>query len=244
LRRVAHGTLQTMQAHAVKLLAGKRGGASSPSAPLDLAPSESPTAAASHLLSVCIVVSAVKDDIGLPVEPLRSLPEILPRLVVRWPGWFRHQLRLSHDCYALASMHPTERHSCRSGHTVHENAVSYSAWHTHIACVGVLVLFRCGCWPSPACPRTYLLASPIKARPLPSSGLSYTPSPVLRTSRTPSRLLALSAFRPYMLGLCPTRLPGRVSPVPRCSVPTYHRLRPRGAPTSVPEPRCCLLPSP
>ena len=113
-----------------------------------------------------------------------------------------------------------------------------------IACVGVLVLFRWGCWPSPACPRTYLLASPIKARPLPSSVLSCTPSPVLRTSRTPSRIRALSAFRPYMLGLCPTRLPGRVSPVPRCSVPTCHRLRPRGAPASVPEPSCCLLPSP
>src|SRR5690349_12865504 len=73
-------------------------------------------------------------------------------------------------------MLPTERHSCRSGHTVHENAVSYSAWHTHIACVGVLVLFRWGCWPSPACPRTYLLTSAIKARPLPSSVLSCTPS--------------------------------------------------------------------
>src|SRR5689334_12458960 len=67
---------------------------------------------------------------------------------------------------------------------------------------------------------------------------------VLRTSRTPSRLRALSAFRPYMLGLCPTRLPGRVSPVPRCSVPTCRRRRPRGAPTSVPDQRCCLLPSP
>ena len=122
--------------------------------------------------------------------------------------------------------------------------MSYSAWHTHIACVGVLVLFHWGCWPFPACPRTYLLASMIKARPLPSSVLSCTPSQVLRTSRPPSRLRALSAFRPYMLGLRPTRLPGRVSPVPHCSVPTCCRLRPRGDPTSVPDQNCCLLPSP
>src|SRR5579864_5389817 len=161
---------------------------SPPSAPLDPVPSESPTAAASPLLSVCIVALPVKGDIGLPAEPLRSPPETPPRLVVRWPGWFRHQLLLPHGCYALASMLPTGRHSCRSGHTAHENAVSYSAWHTHIACVGVLVLFRRGCWPFPACPRTYLRASPIKARSLPSSVLSCTPSPVLRTSRTPSRL--------------------------------------------------------
>jgi hypothetical protein len=42
------------------------------------------------------------------------------------PGWFPHRLRLPHRCYALASMLPTERHSCRSGHAAHENAVSYS----------------------------------------------------------------------------------------------------------------------
>src|SRR5262249_25276865 len=101
-------------------------------------------------------------------------------------------------------MLPPGRHSCRSGHTVHESAVFYSAWHTHIACVGVVVLFLWGCWPFPACPRTYLLASMIKARPLPSSALSYTPSSVLWTSRTPSRLRALSAVRPYTPGLCLT----------------------------------------
>jgi len=40
----------------------------------------------------------------------------------------------------------------------------------------------------------------------------------------------------------PDRLPGRVSPVPRCSVPTCHRLRPRGGPASVPvqDAVCCL----
>jgi len=140
--------------------------------------SESPTAAASHLLSVCIVASPEKDDIGLPAEPLRSPPEVPPRPVVRWPGWFRHRLLLPRGCCALASMLPTGCHSGRSGRTAHENAVSYSAWHTHIAGVGVLVLFHWGCWPFPACPRTYLLASTIKARPLPSSVLSCTPSQV------------------------------------------------------------------
>ena len=58
----------------------------------------------------------------------------------------------------------------------------------------------------------------------------------LWTSRTPSRLRATSAIRPYTLGLCPTRLPGRVSPVPHCSVPTCHRLRPRRGPASLPFP--------
>jgi len=173
----------------------------SPSARLDPAPWEFPTVAASPLLSVCIVASPVTDDIGLPAVPPRSPSETPPRLVSQWPGWFPHRLRLRHGYYALASMLPTGRHSGRSGRTVHENAVSYSAWHTHIACVGVLVLFRWGCWPFPACPRTYLLASTIKARPPPSSVLSCTPSPVHRASRTPSRHRALSAFRPYMLGL-------------------------------------------
>lgn len=140
-------------------------------------------------------------DIGLPAVPPRFPPETPPRLVVRWPGWFPHRLRLPHGYYALASMLPTGRHSCRSGHTTHENAVSYSAWRTHIACVGVLVLFRWGCWPFPACPRTYLLASTIKARPPPSSVLSCTPSQVHRASRTPSRHRTLSAFRPYMRAL-------------------------------------------
>src|SRR5215831_9447915 len=60
-------------------------------------------------------------------------------------------------------MLPTERHSCRSGRTAHGTAASYSAWHTHIACVGVVVLYPRGFWPSPACPRTYLLTSVIKA---------------------------------------------------------------------------------
>src|SRR5215469_7703045 len=59
-------------------------------------------------------------------------------------------------------------------------------------------------------------------------------------------LLAPCTFslRPYMLGLCPTRLPGRVSPVPYCSVSTCRRLGPRRVPTSVPARGCCLLPSP
>src|SRR5713226_1095257 len=155
-----------------------------------------------------------------------------PRCSIAWI--VSHQSPPHHGCCAPASMLPTERHSCRSGRTTHGTPVSYSALHTHIACVGVVVLSHWGCWLFPACPRTYLLASLIKARPLPSSALSCTPSSVLRTSRTPSRLRAPSAVRPYTPGLCPTRPPGRVSPVPHCSVPACRRLRPRRGPTSVP----------
>jgi len=81
-----------------------------------------------------------------------------------------------------------------------------------------------------------------KAGSLPSSVFCCTPSQVLRTPRTPSRLGATSAVRPYTLGLCPTRLPGRVSPVPHCSFPTCHRLRPRRGPASLPVQNavCCL----
>lgn len=205
-------------------------------------PSESPTAAASHPLSVCTAASPGKDDIGLPATPLRFPPETLPRLVVRSPGWFPRLSLPRRHCCALASMLPTRRHSCRSGRTTHGTAASYSAWHTHIACVGVVVLYQRGFWLFPACPRTYLLTSVIKARPLPSNVLSCTPSSVLWTSRTPSRLRAISAIRPYTHGLCPTWLPGRVSPVPPCSFPTCHRLRPRGGPASasVQDAVCCL----
>jgi hypothetical protein len=199
-------------------------------------------AAASHRLSVCIAASPVAVDIGLPAASPGFPPETPSRLVARWPGSFPHPLPPRHAGCALASMLPTGRRSGRSGHTAHGTAVSYSAWHTPIAGVGVVVLFHWGCWPSPACPHTYLLTSSIKARPLPSSALSCTPSLVLWASRTPSWLRAISAVRPYTPGLCLTRLPGRVSPVPRCSVPTCHRLRPRGGPASVPvrDAVCCL----
>ncbi len=122
-----------------------------------------PMAAASHLPSVCIAASPGQDDVGLP-SALPSLRLPLPR----------------RRCCALASMLPAERRSCRSGRTMHGIAPSYSAWHTHIACVGVVVLFQWGAL---------------------SSGL--------RASR-----------------LCPTWLPGRASPVPRCSVPACRRAAP------------------
>jgi len=191
-------------------------------------------AAASHLLSVCTAASPGKDDIGLPATLPEFPPETPLALVLRWPESSPHPPPPRRRCCALASMLPTERHSCGSGRTAHGSAASYSAWRTPIACVGVVVLYQRGFWPFPACPRTYLLTSVIKARPLPSSALSCTPSSVLRTSRTPSWLRAISAVRPYTHGLCPTRPPGRASPVPRCSVPTCRRLRPRGGPAFVP----------
>src|SRR5438270_766170 len=78
-----------------------------------------------------------------------------------------HPLPPRHRCCALASMLPTRRHSCRSGHTTHGIVVSCSAWHTPIACVGVVALFHGGFWPSPACPRAYLLTSRSKQGPFP-----------------------------------------------------------------------------
>ena len=199
-------------------------------------------AAAFHQLSVSIASSPVMDDIGLPSGRPVSLRETAPLLAPRWiVTWLDPRPPPLHY-RALASMLSTERHSCRSGRTAHGSAVSYSAWHTPIACVGVLVLYLPGFWPFPACLRTYLRPSSIKAGPLPSSALSCAPSPVLRTPRTPSRLRSTSAFRLYTSGLCLTRLPGRVSPVPRSSLETCHRPLPRGGPAVVPVRTavCCL----
>jgi hypothetical protein len=136
-------------------------------------------AAASHQPSVCTAAAPAAVGIGLLAAPPEAPSKTLPRLVVRWPVWSLCLLQRLRCCYALASMLPSGRHSCRSGRTPHENAVSYSAWHTPIACVEVVVLYRWGGWPLSACPRTYLHANPIKARPLPSSALSCAPSQVL-----------------------------------------------------------------
>src|ERR1051325_9342245 len=158
-----------------------RSRSSPPSAPLGPAPSVSPTAAASHPLSECTAASPVAAGIGLHAAPLRSPPETSPRLVALWPGSSPHQSPPRRRCCAPVSVLPAGRHPCRSGRTTHGNAVSYSAWRTPIACVGVVALFHWGCWLFPACPRAYLLPSSIKARPLPSGALCCTPSPVLRT---------------------------------------------------------------
>src|SRR3954453_5778821 len=144
-----------------------RSPASPTTAPPDPAPWESPMAAASRLLSVCIAASPGRDDIGLPATLGESPPETLQALVLRLPGSSPHPLPPRHRCCALASMLPTRRHSCRSGHTTHGTVVSCSAWHTPIACVGVVALFHWGFWPSPACPRAYLLTSRSKQGPFP-----------------------------------------------------------------------------
>src|SRR5215472_3081676 len=208
---------------------------SPPSAPPGLAPSGSPMAAASLPLSVCNAALPVAADIGLPAARPAFPPETSPLRTAQWPGSSRHPPQLRRGYCALASMLPTERHSCRSGRTAHETAVSCSAWHTPIACVGVLVLYLLlGLCPFPACPRPYPLPSSIKAGSLPSSAFCCAPSPVLRTPRTSSRLRAISALRPYTPGLRPTRLPGRISPVPCCSVPSCRRPVPRRGPAPVP----------
>jgi len=133
-----------------------RSRSSPPSAPLDPAPSVSPMAAASHLLSVCTAASPEKDDTGLHATPLRSPTKTLPALVVRWPRSSRIRSPPRRHWHVLDSMLPTGRHSYRSGRTAHGTAVSYSAWHTSIVCAGVVVLFHQGYWPLLACPRTYL----------------------------------------------------------------------------------------
>src|SRR5215813_6578809 len=65
---------------------------------------------------------------------------------LRWDLRFPHLLPPRLCWLALGSTLPPGRHSCRSGHTARETALSYSAWHTHIACVGVVALYHWGCW--------------------------------------------------------------------------------------------------
>ena len=143
--------------------------------------------------------------------------------------------------YFVDSMLPTGCHSCRSGRTAHENAVFYSAWHTYS--------LR---WSS----RTFSLGVlAISGMPshLPPGKHDQSKAPSLQrvilhafsgTTDLSDSLPAPHAFglRPYTLGLCLTRLPGRVSPVPHYSFPTCRRLRPRGDPAFVPVQNavCCL----
>jgi hypothetical protein len=78
--------------------------------------------------------------------PSRNLVTPVPRWIAAWLGPHPPPLQ----CSALASTPSTRRHSCRSGHTVCGSAVSYSAWRTPIACIGVVVLCLRGFWPFPS----------------------------------------------------------------------------------------------
>ena len=124
-------------------------------------------AAASHQLLVSIASSPGMDDIGLSSGRPVSLRETASLLAPRWIATWLDPRPPPLHCCALASTLSTERHSCRSGRTTHGSAVSYSAWHTPIACAGVVVLYQWGFWPFPACPRTYLLAARSKQGPFP-----------------------------------------------------------------------------
>jgi len=104
----------------------------------------------------CTVVSPVSHGIGLPSGWPESHREKTEPLSARCR---RSSLRRSLPlpcCFAHASMLPEGRHPSRSGRTAHENAGSYSAWHTRRAFAEVLALCLRGLWPSPACPRAYL----------------------------------------------------------------------------------------
>jgi len=182
LRRVSHGPAQSIQTHSMKLWPEPW-----------------------RMFRRPLTASPVRGDIGLPSDQPVSLRETASLPAPRWiAAWF-HPRPLLLYCCARASMLSTERHSCESGRTAHGIAVSYSAWRTPIACAGVLALYLLpGICPLPACPRAYLLTSPIKAGLLPSGALSCAPSLVLRAPRTPSRLRAISAVRPYTPGLCLT----------------------------------------
>jgi len=150
--------------------------------------------------------------------------------------------RLNDDLLDVACMRSRIRHDSAIHRTVTPIVPTFaeSCWggshlaHTDSRTKESSRFFSRGCWPFPACPHAYLLADVTKAGSLPSGALSCAPSLVVWTPRTPSWLRATSAIRPYMPGLCPTRLPGRASPVTRCSVPTCHRLRPRGGPAFLP----------
>src|ERR1019366_3607973 len=157
-----------------------RSRSSPPSAPPGPAPSVSPVAAACHRLSRCIAASPLRGDIGLPSGRPVSLRETALLPAPRWiAAWFHPHLPLP-DCWGLGPTLATGRHSYGFGHTTRGNAAFYAAWHTHIARVGDLALYRLisGCSPSPACPRAYLYARSIKAGSLPSSALSCAPSQV------------------------------------------------------------------
>jgi hypothetical protein len=113
----------------------------------------------------------------------------------------------------------------RSGRAAHETVASYSAWHTHTGVCRILLSCRRGFWSSPACPRTFLLASMIELRAssFPSSTLSCTGSvwvcgspfglPQPRATAAAALYVALRGRR------------RRASHVPRRTVPTRGRLR-------------------
>ena len=170
-------------------------------------------AAASHLLSVSTAASPLKGDIACPQRRLDFPHKLFRASLLRWLASSPGLPLPRRHCRALVSMLPTERHSCRSGRTAHGTAVSYSAWHTPIAGSGVVVLFLGGCWPLLTCPRTYLFPARSKQGPFPPACFLHAfPGTTNPSDSLPAP--PISAFRPYMPGLCPTRLPGRASPVP------------------------------
>ena len=101
---------------------------------------------------------------------------------------------------------------------------SYSEWncrvlldlaHTH-SLRGVLVLFHWGFWPFPACPRTYLRTSLIKARPFPPARcLARLPRYYRPLGLPPgSGRLQPSGFYAQSLADVYCWLRSRISPVP------------------------------
>src|SRR5580658_8932887 len=130
---------------------------------------------------------------------------------------------------------------------MHGNAVSDSAWHTPIACVGVLVLYLRlpGDWSLPTCPRTFLLAQ------LDQSRVPSLQRVVLRafsgTTNPSDSLLALRGFsRPALSAQSwpDSRRPSRVSPVPHLALKTCRRPYPGEIQSTTPVPVDCLWPSP
>jgi hypothetical protein len=116
--------------------------------------------------------------------------------------------------------------------------------HAHSGPGGVVVLLRGGFGPLRPCPHTYLPVHTTKVESLPSSAFGCTPSSVLRTPRTPSRLRSLSAIRPYTRDLCPTQAAGEGL---SCSGFFCGNVPPPETPGRsilVPIPEGCLLPSP
>src|SRR5258708_37671891 len=103
---------------------------------------------------LCTPVPRVGAGTGLPEEGFGSHPETGSRRIPRCSSTSLHPRPPILGSSSLVSMLPAGRHSGRSGHTAHGTAVLYSAWHTSIAGVEVLVLCRWGYLSFLTCPRT------------------------------------------------------------------------------------------
>src|SRR5579864_9039227 len=172
------------------------GPASPPSARPGHAPSVSPGAAASRLLSECTASAPGSDGTGLSSGPSGVHLGTPVHRVPRWLEGSRRRLQPPLGSCALVPTLPTGRHSCRSGRTAHGNAVYGSAWHTATARVEVPALFLGEVWAFRPRSRAEPPRGHDQSRAPSLQRFVRPPSQVPRAPRTPSRLRSTSAS-PY-----------------------------------------------